>query len=83
MLSQMLASLAFGFLHYTEMERGQHLYIHFKGKASITAHTCRAFKGKILCLAATEIKEDTLVRCSSELPHSRFQRFAILSKNGL
>ena len=29
MPSQMLASLAFGFLHYTEMERGQHLYMHF------------------------------------------------------
>ena len=29
MLSQMLASFAFGFLHYTEMERGQHLYMHF------------------------------------------------------
>ena len=30
-----------------------------KGKASIAAHTCRAFKGKILCLAVTEVKEDT------------------------
>ena len=30
-----------------------------KGKASITAHTCRAFKCEILCLAVAEVKEDT------------------------
>ena len=30
-----------------------------KGKASVTAHTCRAFKGEILCLTVTEVKEDT------------------------
>ena len=35
MLSQMLASLAFGFLHYTEMERGQHLYIHFANRNTV------------------------------------------------
>ena len=30
-----------------------------KGKASVTAHTCRAFKGEILCLTVSEVKEDT------------------------
>jgi len=35
MLSQMLVSLAFGFLHYTEMERGQHLYIHFTHRNTV------------------------------------------------
>ena len=35
MLSQMLASLAFGFLHYTEMEREQHLYIHFTHRNAV------------------------------------------------
>ena len=30
-----------------------------KGKASVTAHTCRAFKSEILCFTAAEVKEDT------------------------